>query len=57
MMIHRNKSDEDTDFFNIVAEVLQGDTIFSYNLPRLHTLNVDRSNKRKLFYVKRKTSR
>ena len=29
-------SDEDTDFFNIVDEVLQGDILAPY-LPRLHT--------------------
>ena len=39
----------DTNFFNIVAGVLQQDTIFVYNLPRRHTSNIDRSNKKNGF--------
>ena len=44
--------DGDMDFFNIVPRVLKGNTLVSvYNLPRLRTSNVDRSNKRKWLYT------
>ena len=49
--------DRNTDFFDFVAEVLQGwyiSTIFVYNLSRLQTSNVNRSNKRKWLYDKKK---
>ena len=41
--------DGDTDFFDIVTGILQGDSImiYVYNLTGLHTTNVHRSNKRK----------
>ena len=48
--------DEDTDFFDIVACVLQGDTLTSYSvhiLPLLRILNVNRFNKRKCFFTKK----
>ena len=40
------------DYFDII-EVLQGDTISLYNLPRLCTINVYRSYKRKWFHTKK----
>ena len=53
-------SDGDTDFFDIVAGVLQGDTLALYlfiisvhNLPILRTSKVDRSNERKWLYTKK----
>ena len=48
-------TDGDTDFFDIAAGVLQGEyisPIFVYNLCRLRTLKVNRSNERKLLYTK-----
>ena len=42
-----------TDFFDNIAGVLQGD-IFVYNLPRPCTTNIDRSNKWKCLYSKKK---
>ena len=51
--------------FNIITGVLQEDTLapffffffffFVYTLPRLHTLNVNRSNKRKWLHTKKKS--
>ena len=47
--------DSDFDFFDIVNRVLQGDiyisTIYVYNLPRVRTMNINRSNKRKWFHI------
>ena len=45
----------DTDFFDIVTGVLQGDTLTPYlfNLSRLHSTNVNRSKKRKWFHIKK----
>ena len=63
MVLYRNMKvkvrspDGDTDFFDIVAGFLQGYIIFVYDLPGLCTLNVDRSNKRKLLYAKNGRSR
>ena len=51
-MVH--SPDDDTDFFNIVTGVLQGDILVPY-LPRLSTLNINRSNKRKCLYTKKKS--
>ena len=45
--------DGDTNFFDIVAGVLQGDTLEPY-LFKLHTSNIDRPNKRKWLYTKKK---
>ena len=42
--------DSSTD---IVAGFLRGDTISFHNVPRLHTINVNRSNKRKWFHTKK----
>ena len=45
----------DTNFFNIVTGVLQGDkfgAICIHNLPRLFNTNLNRSNERKLFHAK-----
>ena len=42
--------------FNIVAGVLPGDTLSTisiYNLLRLHTMNINRSNKRKWLHIKK----
>ena len=59
MMLYKNTKvkvcspDGDTDFFDIVAGVLQEDTLALYQiyyLPRLRTSNVDRSNERKWLY-------
>ena len=47
--------DADTDFFDIVAGVLQGDTLAPYlsiDLPRLRTMNVNKSKKRKKIHIK-----
>ena len=46
-------SDGNTDVFNIVPKRYISD-LFIYNLPRLHTLNISRSNKRKWFYTKKR---
>ena len=52
MMFYKNMKvkvrspDGDTNLFDIVAGVLQGNTLAPY-LPRLRTLNVDRSNERR----------
>ena len=61
MMLNSNKkvkvhsSDRDTDFFDIVAGVLQrGSSMSVHNLPRLRTSNIDRSNKRKWLYTKKR---
>ena len=43
--------DGDTDIFDIVAGLLQGD-ILVYIFPRLGTSNVDRSIERKWLYTK-----
>ena len=46
----------DTDFFNIVAGVLQGDTLASYMFiicPKYILTNINRSNKGKLFHIKK----
>ena len=59
---HKNQSwvfilacspDSDTNFFNIVTGVLKGDTLapYFYTLPRLSTVNVNRSNKRIRFHM------
>ena len=43
-------------FFDIVAGVLQGDTLAPYlvfNQPRLCTMNINRSNKRKWFRIQK----
>ena len=48
--------DGDRDFFDIATWVLQRDTIalcFVYTLPRLHSSNIHRSNKRKWFHIKK----
>ena len=48
--------DGDTNFLDVVAGVLPGDTLAPYsvyNLPRLRTSNVDISNKRNCFYSKK----
>ena len=47
--------DGDADFFDIVADVLQESTLASsiYNLPRLCTSNIDRSNERIWLYTKK----
>ena len=47
--------DRDTDFFSIVAGVLQRYiiTLFPYNMPWLRTSNVDRSYKRNWLYTKK----
>ena len=44
--------------FDIVTGVLQEDTLvpYIYNLPRLHILNVNRSNKRKWFHTKKRNA-
>ena len=59
MMLYKNTKvkvrspDGDTDFFDIVAGFLQGESLISvHNLPRLRTLNVDISNERKWLYTK-----
>ena len=41
-MVHSPEGD--INLFDIVAGILQGDTIFVYNLLRLSTSNIDRSN-------------
>ena len=49
--------DCDTDFFDIVTEVLQGDTLalhMFYNLLKLLTANINRSDKRKYFRIKKR---
>ena len=44
-----------TDFFDVVTGVLQGDsTIYTYNLLRLHTMTANGSNKRKWFHIKKR---
>ena len=60
MMLYRNTKvkvrspDGDTDFLDIVAGILQGDTLALYLfITRLHTWNADRSNKRKWVSTKR----
>ena len=59
MMLYKNTKvevcslDGDTDFFDIVADVLQGDILSVYNLPKLHTSKVNRSNEIKWFYTKK----
>ena len=60
MMLYKNikamvhSTDDDIDFLNIVAVVLQRyiNVIFVYNPLRLHTLKLNRSNRRKCFYTK-----
>ena len=50
MKVKVHSPNGDTDFLDIVASVLQGDTLDPYLfiiLPRLHTSNVDRSNEKK----------
>ena len=63
MMLYKNTkvmvrlTDRETDFFNIDAGVLQKDTLapyFFFPLPRWHTSNINKSNKRKCFHIKRK---
>ena len=57
MMLHKNTKvkthslDEDAEFFGIVARRYISPK-FVHNLPRLQTLNIDRSNKRKWIYTK-----
>ena len=49
-------SDCDTDFFDIVTGILQGDRLapFSkHDMSRLHTMNVNRSKERKWFHTKK----
>ena len=49
-------SDGKTDFFGIVADVLQGDTLLPipvHNLPRLRASNVDRFKERMVLLLKR----
>ena len=48
--------DGETDFFDIVASVLQGDTstLFAHYLPWLLTSNVDRSDEKNGFTLKKK---
>ena len=54
MMLYKNTKARvplpkgDTKFFDIIAQVLQGDTLTVniYNLPWLHTTNVNRTNVR-----------
>ena len=49
--------DRNTDFFDIVTGALQEDTLASYlfiYLPRLRTSNIDRSNKRKWLYARKR---
>ena len=53
--VHSQNSN--TDFFNIITGVFQGDTMYVYNLPRLHTSNVHRSNNRKWLHTKKGKSR
>ena len=59
IMLYRNTKakvsspDGDTGFFNIVAASRYIRTIFVYNLPRLHTSNIDKSNKTKWLYIKK----
>ena len=59
VMLYKNtkvklrSQDGDTGFFYIVAGIVQADTLV-HNLPRLRTSSVDRSNKRKWFYAKKK---
>ena len=62
MMLYKNTKamirlpDNNTDFFSIVAGVLQVATLppymYVYNLPRLCTKDINRSNKRKWFHIK-----
>ena len=45
--------DGDTNFFDVVVGVLQGDSPTSlHNLPRVRTLNINRSNERKWLNTK-----
>ena len=62
MMLYKNMKavicspDGNNDFFGIVIGVLEEDRLnrlFVYNLPRLLTMNVNRSNKRKWFHIKK----
>ena len=66
MMFNKNTKvkvsspDGDTDFFDIVAGVLQWESIGCisvHNLPRLYTLNINRSNERKWPYTKNARTR
>ena len=47
----------DIDFFNIFDGVLQGNTISVYNLLRLRTTDISRSNKRKKPHIKKTRDR
>ena len=61
MMLYKNMKamvhspDSNTNFFNIVTGILQGDTLVPcvYNLPRLRTTNINRSNKGNGFTLKK----
>ena len=62
MMLYKNMKamvyslDGNTHFFDVVRENfvrIYISAIYVYNLPRLDTSNVDRSNKRKRFYTKK----
>ena len=56
MMLYKNTKvkvqspDEDTDFFDIDAGVMQGDTLPVHNLPTLRSSTIARFNERKWFY-------
>ena len=54
MKVMVQSPDGDTDFFNIARRYIT--TIFVNNLPRLHTLNIKRSNERKWLYIRKKAS-
>ena len=45
--------EEATDFFDIVAGVLQGNISFIYTLTRLRTSKVNRSHNRKWFHIEK----
>ena len=50
-------SDGDSEFFDIFAGVLRGDSPISvHNLPGVRTLNIDRFNKRKWLFTKNAAS-
>ena len=57
MMLHKgNGLLTDINFLGIITGVLQGNKLvpYVYNLPILYTSNVDRSNNRKWFYIKKR---
>ena len=60
MRLYKNRKvkvcspDGDTDFFDIVASVLQGDTLAPYLFIICLDLNIDRSDERKWFCTKKK---